>query len=814
MPGARPALNWFADHAIGLRTQMHQREFELRTSKALVRAVTTSLLTVGLLLMAVAPASAHTSLRESSPANLSRLDSPPQTLQLEFTDPVNPETVTVAILDVKGKAFEGAARTTAKNQPTTEVQFKLPQLPEGTYGISWQSIGSDGHRAAGEVVFGVGAVSQKQVAGADFQAVSTADRALDAAGATGRLLWYVGLSLAVGALFILLWMSGVPGTWNQTGRGLWSLARSWTARGLRIAFLGAGVRLAATVAILGGSFQGGTAASRAGRALATGGTMFEVLVLPLLAAAAVLADRISSAPYRGRHDRRWRRIGAAVGLAVVCGSVGGHLAANRAPEIAVFVTSAHILAAALWIGPLAVIALWLASSHPRRDPQPERSGLLAAFFPRFARAAGWSLLVLVLTGAEALWANIGTNLFGNRYGLTLSVKLALLLVVILPLAWAHDQRVKSEPATLATPRFAKSLRLELAGLATVLVLASSLSLLNPTASEQTTPSGPAASEGVLSAQPVEDVQECANLSVGQPNCYKTYFSALMRRDDAGVAVARILELSNSDNYVASQCHQITHDLGREAAGYYKTLGEALSFEASACWSGYYHGVVEQRMSEYDDRELLDRVPTFCKEAAKTRYSFVHYNCVHGVGHGIMLRFDANLFESLPYCEKLTDEWELSSCVSGAFMQNVVSAQEGHTAATFKADDLVYPCNAVPDKYKDECFGMQTSYILWQSDQDLAKGFSICDTVETDFADDCYQSMGRDISGNSLLDPQKVVEGCALGAAPLREHCIVGASLNAVFNDHDTEKATQLCNIVDQVHKKACLQARDRAAESF
>ena len=789
------------------------RGAETLTITRTFRRVLTSAVLAGVFLVTAAlPASAHTSLAGSTPANLSRLDSPPASLRLEFTDPVDPRTVTVRILDTDGTVYPGTRLATDSNEKATELEFTLPELPEGTYGAGWQSIGGDGHRASGEVVFGVGDVSQEQVDAARFQSLSAQDRIVDAAGAMGRFVWYLGLSLAVGALFILFWMAGAASTWTPGGRDLWSLSRLWLGRGIRLAIWGAGVRLAATITILSNSFQGGTTVSRVGRALSTSGIGFELVLLLFLAAAAVFAGPVSAQPYQGRSDARWRKIGISIALAVLAGSVGGHLAVNRAPEVAAFVSSAHILAAALWVGPLSVVALWLANARRTDVAAADRSAVLAAFFPRFARAAGWSLLVLVITGAEALWANIGTNLFGNSYGVALSIKLALLLVVILPLAWAHDQRVRSNPASMGDPKFGKTLRLELAGLAAVLVLASSLALLNPTAGSGR--AGAAAPNDALSAQPVADVQECAGLAVGQPNCYKTYFSALMRSDDAGVAVARVLEVAESDEYVASQCHQITHDLGREAAGYYSSLGEALSFEASACWSGYYHGVVEQLMSEYDDQQLLDEVPTFCDEPAKNQYSFVHYNCVHGVGHGIMLRFDADLFQSLPYCERLTDPWELSSCASGAFMQNVVSAQEGHTEATFKEDDLVYPCNAVETQYKDECFGMQTSYILWRSNQDLAKGFEICDAVEADFADDCYQSMGRDISGNSLLDPQKVVAGCNLGGEALREYCIVGASLNAVYNDHNTVKATELCRLVDAVYEKACLDARDRAAASF
>ncbi|MGH7426378.1 MAG: hypothetical protein ACREJP_09450, partial [Candidatus Methylomirabilales bacterium] len=247
--------------------------------------------------------------------------------------------------------------------------------------------------------------------------------------------------------------------------------------------------------------------------------------------------------------------------------------------------------------------------------------------------------------------------------------------------------------------------------------------------------------------------------------------------------------------------------------FYKSLSESLSFEASACASGYYHGVVEKRLSGYEDTELLAKIPTVCDEVRKP-YSLAHYNCMHGVGHGVMLRFKAELARALPYCEAVTDGWELSSCVSGVFMENLISAQDGHVAGTFKADDPIYPCNAVKVDYRDECFGMQTSYFLWKNGHNYAQGFQICDAVEQPFAGDCYQSMGRDISGAALLDVARVVASCNLGQSELRGHCLAGASMNAVYTEHDTVKATQLCEAVEPAYVSACITARDRIAATF
>jgi hypothetical protein len=325
---------------------------------------------------------------------------------------------------------------------------------------------------------------------------------------------------------------------------------------------------------------------------------------------------------------------------------------------------------------------------------------------------------------------------------------------------------------------------------------------------------PADAAELFTDQAVADVGECTTRDVGQANCYRDYFRAVMVRDGADVAVAEVFERSATDEFVAADCHQITHDLGEDAVDHYDSLGEALAFEASACWSGYYHGVVETEMSQLDDEELLTTLPSVCEDAAQDRYSFTHYNCVHGVGHGLMLRFKSDLWTVIPYCETLeADPWEVRSCLGGSFMQNVVSGQEGE-AATFRDDDLLYPCTALPGTYREECLLMQTSWALDQSNYDHATVFALCDALPPEDASTCYQSMGRDISGGSLLDVATIVAQCDLGSETYRERCIVGASLNAVYNDHATESATALCEAVDQRWRQACLDARDQAASTF
>ncbi|HSH31472.1 MAG TPA: hypothetical protein VK963_02275, partial [Candidatus Saccharimonadales bacterium] len=171
-------------------------------------------------------------------------------------------------------------------------------------------------------------------------------------------------------------------------------------------------------------------------------------------------------------------------------------------------------------------------------------------------------------------------------------------------------------------------------------------------------------------------------------------------------------------------------------------------------------------------------------------------------------------KALPFCDAIGKSWEQQSCYSGAFMQNIVVDQQIHESVNLKADDPVYPCNAVAAQYKPPCYLMVTSNVLKAMGYDYAKAFAVCNNVETDYVPICYQSMGRDISGNSLLDPAKVIELCGHGRSERQADCYVGAAKNAVFNDRNVVKASQLCDAVAVRFRETCTAARDEAASTI
>ena len=776
------------------------------------------------------PASAHTRLLETVPENRTLAAEAPERLTLVFAEAVDPRTVQLDVIGVDGSTVAGAELLTPAGEDRTVIEFALPALPDGVYGLSWITVGPDGHRVAGEVVVGVGVVDGDTLAGASFAETPLLERTLEIVGGVARYLWYLGLAAVAGAMLVLAW--GL-----RAGHG--SPARELLARRARRALLvgaivlhvGIVVRAGSTITLVTRGYGTGSTAEDLQLALVDG------MGLTLLLAAVGAGALVLWAPRLSRARSGWTLLQAGLGVMalVAVGSATSHTSVLSEDPFGIWISTLHLTAASLWLGPLLVVG-WAGTSRRWRErPAAERAAVLRETFGRFGPVAVGAFVVLVLTGLRSTWLLAGAELLsGSAYTTALIVKLALLAVVVLPLGAYHDRRLGllARRRTGRGPEGApvRSLRLEAGALASVLVVAAVLAGLNPavfgsgdggggaqvaTVGAAATPVG-ADAAALLSDAPPESVEDCEARTVGKPNCYRDYFAEVMRTEGADVAVAEIASLSETDEYVARDCHQVVHDLGNDAAEHYGDVGIALTYEGSACWSGYYHGVVEYAISQFQGTELFDEMPNICTTAREVEYSFTHYNCVHGLGHGVMLNLDGDLFGSIPYCETLPDNWELSSCVGGAIMENVVSAQQG-IQTDLRTDDLLYPCNVIGDDYVDECFAMQTSWMLYNlgyADENFAEAFAICDTVQTDMVDNCYRSMGRDISGSSLLEVSRVVRLCLLGDPDYQEDCFVGASLNAVYNDHDTAMATALCEAIPVRMQDACYAARDRAAGTF
>lgn len=277
-------------------------------------------------------------------------------------------------------------------------------------------------------------------------------------------------------------------------------------------------------------------------------------------------------------------------------------------------------------------------------------------------------------------------------------------------------------------------------------------------------------------------------------CYSRHYGDAVRAKGIAGAFADLKARYEASPYVKSQCHQLAHVIGRAAAAKFTSVGEAFEQGDSFCWSGYYHGILEGFSERIGRQNITKEMDHLCESIpGKEEKTFNYYNCVHGVGHGIMGLLRDELFESLVYCDQLTGEWEQRACSQGVFMENIISEQSGHPTNYLRPSEPFYPCTEVPERYKFACYGMQTSYVLQVVGGDFSKVFSLCDGVENAYRNVCFSSLGRDISGRTLSQIEPTRTACMLGKTSEQQaSCIVGAVKDYISYFDSDVQARQLC----------------------
>lgn len=293
-------------------------------------------------------------------------------------------------------------------------------------------------------------------------------------------------------------------------------------------------------------------------------------------------------------------------------------------------------------------------------------------------------------------------------------------------------------------------------------------------------------------------------------CLQQHYQDLTKSKGPAVAFVELKAAYNSDVSVKADCHPLTHVIGRTAALTSKSIGEAFTHGDQFCSAGYYHGVMETYLSKIGPKDLPAKLISVCADIkAKAPYAFDHYNCVHGLGHGIMAVQGNDLFKSLQLCNSAGNNWEQQSCQGGVFMQNVMAnLTPGDHTAYLKPDKPMYPCTDVQDNAKSQCYGMQSSYALEQSGQNFSVVFAECKSIAGDFRTDCYQGLGRDASGNSISDVAKTKATCMLGPdQEAQSNCIIGAVKDFVGYFHGDSQAEQLCQAVDPSIQPQCEQTK-------
>jgi hypothetical protein len=293
-------------------------------------------------------------------------------------------------------------------------------------------------------------------------------------------------------------------------------------------------------------------------------------------------------------------------------------------------------------------------------------------------------------------------------------------------------------------------------------------------------------------------------------CIGNGLAALSSGGNIALALGTLDQLIYREASLARLSHPLAHTLGYAVQSTPKTASLLLAQCDDRYQSGCYHGILQRYFAARIGTPLAQRVLVApCEAFRGGSEHFRLFACLHGIGHGLMMyhRYDARA--ALPDCDRLTAEWDRTSCYGGVFMEHNMGARmqafgEGgagmhrHSTPTtavklFKPDDLHYPCNATPVRYRRECYSLQADIILPALKHDYARAARVCDKAGSQpLVRACYRGLGRNAAGAAGFGADGIRRRCATGSPAGSPFCYEGAVRQLAYAASELPRGVAFC----------------------
>lgn len=319
----------------------------------------------------------------------------------------------------------------------------------------------------------------------------------------------------------------------------------------------------------------------------------------------------------------------------------------------------------------------------------------------------------------------------------------------------------------------------------------------PAIPQGTNATSPSVRVGSAKEVSLDALKNCLGKAGESGKCLDAIFRSFLKNHSATEALAVVQQYEDADTTIRLSCHPIVHAVGRETFLKTGTVHDSFAACDQTCHSGCYHGAMERflRGGSADDdaaahisaEELQTKTKDACDPKQAVRFRF---QCLHGLGHALMFFLDYKLETALANCDLLGDSWSRSSCYGGAFMENVFTATP--EKRDLSATDYHYPCSKLDDRYKPDCYMMQTTRMT-EMGLSTERLFEECRKAGN-YWSTCMQSIGRDLSNTARAgDPQAVAQKCELGTpGGERQACIRGVAYALLDNTWDGRYAFPFC----------------------
>ncbi|WP_139692101.1 copper resistance CopC/CopD family protein [Sporolactobacillus terrae] len=383
-------------------------------------------------LMFASFASAHAFVVQSNPAQNQQVNGNLKQVTIQFNEEIQPAFLTLEVLDQKGSRVDtDHAQRNKKNRTVLENGVKKP-LTSGYYRMNWKVVSADGHAVHGTIGFHVG---QPTESAANGQASSDARSDLPGVDQVViKWLIYLGLSFFFGILFFLKFFNPARNLpiYHQK-----ALQRTlWSAAGILLL----GVLLALPLQVTRNAdvnwlhaFSGKAVGETL---MATSfGTPWFLQISSLILCIALLFWLFRTRSERTVRGLLWVLIGLLFVFSLSKAFIG-HAASTEDQELRLWAVAAdflHLSAAAIWIGSLLSLLLFLPRSVKNNDSPELQKKIYWQTLHRFSNVALLLVGVIFLTGLIGTLIHLTSfrAFYTSIYGWIIIIKAALLLIMLL-----------------------------------------------------------------------------------------------------------------------------------------------------------------------------------------------------------------------------------------------------------------------------------------------------------------------------------------------------------------------------------------------
>lgn len=417
---------------------------------------------------------AHAGLKSSEPAASSVLEQSPKEIVLNFGEAVEVSFGSIRLFDSNSELI--VLPTPKFNEVSGAIDAKsvrvdIPKLQSGSYLVVWRVVSADSHPVQGAFAFQIGTKGLNlESLAEEVLASSSAPFAVKLTMGLARWLSFLGVMVMVGAMLIATRITGLSRI-DKVIYGSWVTALVGSAL---VLLLQAPYALGQAMSV-GETFDAvdDVLRTRLGTWLVVRGLILLVFVL------LIWRRDLHSKPF-------FRMMASLFGVALFATfSISGHPGMRQFSALSIGTDIVHYLCVSAWMGGLVTLVL-LGRKWQSESPQ---------VIAWFSLTATVSMPIMVATGVAQAWRMMEgfQNIFSTTYGVTLSIKVLLVIVAIAAGTRARQlfKAKKVEVNDLKEIKFSKTILTESAigvvvlAVTAVLVSVPPLSVVGPTPFEAT-----------------------------------------------------------------------------------------------------------------------------------------------------------------------------------------------------------------------------------------------------------------------------------------------------------------------------------------